>query len=202
MADLSEERLAAARRDGVEEATTDVASLPSDRFDIVIDATGAPAMLSQAIRLARPGGRVLMFGVAPQGKTAPSSRSRSSARDFRYSPPTRRAGTACRRWRSSARGRSGWMTLCRTAWPWTGLEAGIRKIEDRSANAMKVMVSPTGTRLPEDAGPQRAFLNLTGTYAGSFFSMNLMSNRANRCRPFSRGICGSPSPRSGAPRSG
>ena len=55
-------------RDGVAEATTDVASLPSDRFDVVIDATGAPPMLSQAVRLARPGGRILMFGVAPAGK--------------------------------------------------------------------------------------------------------------------------------------
>ncbi len=43
--ELSEERLSAARRDGITETTTDVRSLPSDRFDVVVDATGAPAIL-------------------------------------------------------------------------------------------------------------------------------------------------------------
>ncbi len=142
VAELSQERLAAAKRDGVKEATTDVASLPSDRFDIVIDATGAPPMLAQAIRLARPGGRVLMFGVAPQGKTA-------AIEPFQVF----RKGLSIFASYTSRRNSMQALTLIGTKkvrvddlvshrMPLTGFEEGIRKIEDRSANTMKVMVFP------------------------------------------------------------
>ena len=145
VAELSEERLAAARRDGVAEATTDVASLPADRFDVVIDATGAPPMLSQAVRLARPGGRILMFGVAPQGKTAsiePFQVFRKGLSIF-ASYTSRRNSLQALTLIGSGKVRVDDLVSHRL--PLEGLEAGIRKIEDRSENAMKVMVFPNGT---------------------------------------------------------
>lgn len=39
------------------------AELPQDAYDIVVDATGVPEAMGQALRLARPGGEVLWFGV-------------------------------------------------------------------------------------------------------------------------------------------
>ncbi len=42
----------------------------ADEFDLVIEATGAPALVPEAIRLARKGGRVLLFGVPPAESTA------------------------------------------------------------------------------------------------------------------------------------
>jgi 2-desacetyl-2-hydroxyethyl bacteriochlorophyllide A dehydrogenase len=38
-------------------------------FAIVIDATGVPAVIEQALRFLKPGGQYLQFGVAPQGVT-------------------------------------------------------------------------------------------------------------------------------------
>ena len=45
--------------------------LPKDAFDAVIDATGALPVLSRSLDFARPGGKVLWFGVPPSGKTMP-----------------------------------------------------------------------------------------------------------------------------------
>ncbi|MGA2612065.1 MAG: zinc-dependent alcohol dehydrogenase family protein [Spirochaetia bacterium] len=147
VAELSEKRLDAARRDGVAEATTDVSSLPSDRFDVVIDATGAPAMLSQAIRLARPGGRILMFGVAPQGRTAtiePFQVFRKGLSIF-ASYTSRRNSLQALALIGSGRVRVDDLVSHRM--PLEGLETGIRKIEDRNENAMKVMVFPNEERV-------------------------------------------------------
>jgi len=142
VAELSEQRLEAARRDGVSEATTDVASLPSDRFDVVIDATGAPPMLSQAVRLARPGGRILMFGVSPQGKTAtiePFQVFRKGLSIF-ASYTSRRNSLQALSLIGSSRVRVDDLVSHRM--PLESLEAGIHKIEDRRENAMKVMIFP------------------------------------------------------------
>jgi 2-desacetyl-2-hydroxyethyl bacteriochlorophyllide A dehydrogenase len=53
--------------------------IPADRlrelapygFPVVIDATGAPAVIAQALRYLAPRGQYLQFGVAPQGETVP-----------------------------------------------------------------------------------------------------------------------------------
>jgi len=146
VADLSEERLAAARAEGAEVATTDISSLPSNRYDVVIDATGAPPVLQHAIRVARPGGRVLMFGVAPQGKTA----SIEPFQIFRKGLSLFSAYTSRRNSRQaleligSAKVRVDDLVSHRL--PLGELEAGIKKIEDRRENAMKVMVFPNGER--------------------------------------------------------
>jgi D-arabinitol dehydrogenase (NADP+) len=144
VAELSEQRLAAARRDGVDVAVTDVASLPSDRFDVVIDATGAPPVLAQAVRLARPGGRILMFGVSPQGRTAviePFQVFRKGLSIFASFTSRRNSLQALA---LIAAGRVRVDDLVSHRMPLDGLEAGIRKIEDKNENAMKVMIFPNG----------------------------------------------------------
>jgi len=143
-AELSQERLAAARRDGVERVTTDVQSLEPDRFDVVIDATGAPPMLAQAIRLAKPGGRILMFGVSPQGKTAtiePFQVFRKGLSIF-ASYTSRRNSLQALALIGSGRVRVDDLVSHRVGLD--GFEGGIHTIEDRAANAMKVMVLPNG----------------------------------------------------------
>ena len=143
-AELSEERLAAARRDGVRDATTDVGSLPSDRFDVVIDATGAPAVIPHAIRLARPGGRVLMFGVAPQGRSAtfePFQVFRKGL-SIHASYTSRRNSYQALKLIGSGAVRVDDLVSHRL--PLEGFEPGIGKIESRGENAMKVMIFPNG----------------------------------------------------------
>jgi D-arabinitol dehydrogenase (NADP+) len=142
--ELSEERLSAARSDGVIETTTDVRSLPADRFDVVIDATGAPAILPEAIRLARPGGRVLLFGVAPQGRTAtiePFQVFRKGL-SIHASYTSRRNSTQALELIASGRVRVDDLVSHRL--PLEGFEDGIGRIEKKSENAMKVMIFPNG----------------------------------------------------------
>ncbi len=76
MADRVASRLELARQvAGAEVVHTDkgfgaVAKLAPGGYDAVIDATGVPEVIEQTIGLARHGGRVLLFGVAPRGAVA------------------------------------------------------------------------------------------------------------------------------------
>lgn len=67
--DRNSERLAFAKKDGIEEVVRDATELPRDYFDIVVEATGVPALIPESLRLVRYGGEVLLFGVSPQGST-------------------------------------------------------------------------------------------------------------------------------------
>lgn len=42
-------------------------AIPRDRYEAVIDATGAPAVMQRCVEWAAPGGRILLFGVPPSG---------------------------------------------------------------------------------------------------------------------------------------
>ncbi len=53
---------------GADRVLTDLDDLERDHFDAVIDATGAIPVMQRAIDFARPGGKVLLFGVPPAGK--------------------------------------------------------------------------------------------------------------------------------------
>jgi D-arabinitol dehydrogenase (NADP+) len=64
--DRNQDRLTFAKQDGVDETVADVSELPADRFDSVIEATGAPALVQVALNCVHPGGEVLLFGVPPQ----------------------------------------------------------------------------------------------------------------------------------------
>ena len=79
VADLSEQRLELASRlgadathctekgwEGVERAAR--ADRSSDGFDVVVEATGKPEVMRRTVELARPGARILWFGVAARGE--------------------------------------------------------------------------------------------------------------------------------------
>lgn len=53
---------------GADRWVSDVESLEDGHFDVVIDASGAIPLMTRAINLARRGGTVLFFGVAPAGQ--------------------------------------------------------------------------------------------------------------------------------------
>lgn len=68
VAERNPERLAFARQAGADETFASLDALTPDGYDAVIDATGAPAVMARCVDLARPGGRVLWFGVPPSGR--------------------------------------------------------------------------------------------------------------------------------------
>jgi 2-desacetyl-2-hydroxyethyl bacteriochlorophyllide A dehydrogenase len=59
------ERLEVARKLGAAQAVTDADALDGARFEIAVDATGAPEAIQTAIGLLGRGGRMLVFGVSP-----------------------------------------------------------------------------------------------------------------------------------------
>lgn len=74
--DLHEPRLALARRLGASatvpagpDRRDRLRALAPDGFDIVIDATGVPAVIEAGIEHTRPMGKILVFGVCPPGST-------------------------------------------------------------------------------------------------------------------------------------
>ena len=53
---------------GADRSLTNLDELDVDVFDAVIDATGSIPVMSRSLDFARPGGKVLLFGVPPSGE--------------------------------------------------------------------------------------------------------------------------------------
>ncbi len=66
--DKNPARLIFAAEMGADLALPDLDQLKADGYDAVIDATGAIPVMQRSIDFARPGGKVLLFGVPPSGK--------------------------------------------------------------------------------------------------------------------------------------
>lgn len=66
--DKNEARTAFARQMGAAQTLTSLDDLKRDHYDVVIDATGAIPVMQRSLSFARPGGKVLLFGVPPAGK--------------------------------------------------------------------------------------------------------------------------------------
>ncbi len=67
MVDKNPSRLEVGRALGANECLDDLARLERDHYDAVVDATGAIPVMSRTLDYVRPGGKVLLFGVPPQG---------------------------------------------------------------------------------------------------------------------------------------
>jgi 2-desacetyl-2-hydroxyethyl bacteriochlorophyllide A dehydrogenase len=64
--DKNRQRADAAKNVGADKVLYAVEELPRDLFDVVIDATGVIDVMNISIDFARPGGKVLLFGVPPR----------------------------------------------------------------------------------------------------------------------------------------
>ncbi len=71
VADKNQGRLAFAKTEGgaIIHTMSSLDELPPDRYDLVVDATGAPSIMGRTIAWVRPGGRILLFGVPPSGSS-------------------------------------------------------------------------------------------------------------------------------------
>jgi D-arabinitol dehydrogenase (NADP+) len=62
------ERLALSRTLGADRTLASLDDLERDTYDAVVDATGVPGVMSRTLDFARPGGKILLFGVPPAGQ--------------------------------------------------------------------------------------------------------------------------------------
>ena len=65
--DRNRSRLKLAKENGAAHAWESLDDLPKDHFDLVVDASGVPALMERAPDFTRKGGSVLWFGVPPRG---------------------------------------------------------------------------------------------------------------------------------------
>lgn len=65
--DKNAHRASFAREAGADLTLTNLDELKTDYYDAVIDATGAIPVMRRTIDFARPGGKILLFGVPPSG---------------------------------------------------------------------------------------------------------------------------------------
>jgi len=68
MVDKNPARLAAARALGADASLESLDQLQPDFYDLVVDATGVIAVMNRTIQFTRHGGKVMLFGVPPNGK--------------------------------------------------------------------------------------------------------------------------------------
>jgi D-arabinitol dehydrogenase (NADP+) len=64
--DRNTARLELAARSGATETSESLDDIPHDAFDVVVDATGIPALMARTVDFVRYGGKILLFGVPPQ----------------------------------------------------------------------------------------------------------------------------------------
>ncbi len=64
--DSNRNRLEIAAGNGASETLDSLDALAAEAFDVVVDATGVPAVMERTLGFARYGGTVLLFGVPPQ----------------------------------------------------------------------------------------------------------------------------------------
>lgn len=66
--DKNKSRAEFAEKSGADTVFNELSAVKKGAYDIVVDATGAIPVLEQSIDLARPGGKLLFFGVPPKDK--------------------------------------------------------------------------------------------------------------------------------------
>ena len=110
-------RLELARPRGSHRAFASIDDIPKERYDLVIDATGVPAVMGRTIDWARQGGRILLFGVPPGSAGSRWTPSRSSEGALHPRPPIRRCGIPSRPCGCSGAARSTCRPSSRTSCP-------------------------------------------------------------------------------------
>ena len=68
VADKNPDRAALAQSLGADRSLTRLDEIERDAYDAVVDATGAVAVMGRTLDFARPGGKILLFGVPPAGQ--------------------------------------------------------------------------------------------------------------------------------------
>jgi D-arabinitol dehydrogenase (NADP+) len=66
--DKKPDRAALAKTLGADHSLTSLDELARDAYDAVVDATGVPEVMSRTLEFARPGGKIMLFGVPPAGQ--------------------------------------------------------------------------------------------------------------------------------------
>ena len=142
MVDRNPFRAGFAREVGADETFTTLDDLKIDYYDNVIDASGAIPLMRRTIDFARPGGRILLFGVPPSGQEM----SLEAFKIFRKGLTLLSSYTSVRNSYQAVNllqsGRVKVEQLISHRLPLEGFEHGIHLMEGGLDNVKKVMIQP------------------------------------------------------------
>ncbi len=141
--DRNEARLALARRSGAAATGSSFEAVAqAEPFDVVVDATGVPALMEKTLSFVREGGRVLLFGVPPSG----SRISLDAFTIFRKGLTLLSSYTSVRNSIQAVRlletGKIDVSSLVSHELPLSGLRHGIELIEAGREGVLKVLIRP------------------------------------------------------------
>ncbi len=129
---------------GADVLLNDLGKLRADHYDVVIDATGAIPVMQRAVDYARPGGKVLLFGVPPAGKEM----SVEAFKIFRKGLTVLSSFTSVRNSYQALdllrSGRINVDSLVSHRLPLAEFQRGIEVIEQGSEDVKKVQILPNG----------------------------------------------------------
>ena len=144
VAERNPARLAFAAAEKAGLAFPDLDEAKADAYDVVVDATGVPAVMARLLDYARPGGQVLWFGVPPSGAALtlePFKVFRKGLAIYGSFTSRRNSYQAVELLRS---GRLAVGDLVSHRLPLAEFERGCRLIEDGADEVRKVMIIPNG----------------------------------------------------------
>jgi 2-desacetyl-2-hydroxyethyl bacteriochlorophyllide A dehydrogenase len=140
--DKNAARLALAHASGATQVVSTFDGLPEDGYDVVVDATGVPAVMERTLAYARSGGHVLLFGVPP--RTAKVSFDAFTI--FRKGLTILSSYTSVRNSIQAVRlletGRIDVSPLVSHELPLSGFRRGIELIEQGKEGVLKVLMRP------------------------------------------------------------
>ena len=140
--DKNEARLALAKKSGASTAYSSFDALSPDAYDVVVDATGVPAVMERTLAFVRYGGRVLLFGVPPSG----SKVSLDAFAIFRKGLTLLSSYTSVRNSIQAIRllqsGRIDVSSLVSHELPLSDFRRGIELIEEGKEGVLKVIIRP------------------------------------------------------------
>lgn len=144
VAERNPARLAFAEGESAGSAFKELKEAAPDAYDVVVDATGVPAVMAQLLDYARPGGKALWFGVPPSGVTMtlePFKVFRKGLAIFGSFTSRRNSYQAVELLRS---GRMRVGDLISHRLPLAEFERGCHLIEEGAEDVGKVMILPNG----------------------------------------------------------
>jgi len=140
--DKNPARLELARRSGAAGVASSFEGLPEDGYDVVVDATGVPAVMEKTLPYVRSGGRVLLFGVPPRT----SKVAFDAFTIFRKGLVLLSSYTSVRNSIQAVRllqtGKIDVSSLVSHEVPLSGFHTGIELIEQGKEGALKVLIRP------------------------------------------------------------
>ncbi len=148
VADRAPARLALAAAEGGRVTTTlaSIDDIPKDRFDLVIDATGVPAIMGRTTEWARPGGRILLFGVPPSGARLSMDAFAVFRKGLAFTASYTSVRNSIQAVRMLRSGRIDVSALVSHELPLERFAEGVQMIERGAEGVLKILMAPGGVQ--------------------------------------------------------